>query len=733
MSAGAAIGYRTGVLRRVSTVLALLGPIAVFGAAWAVLDGLEDADQGRQARNAGHVINAHVVGLDTASAMDRLLESRRPRVVVLGPSYANTDVRTDLLAARLGLPRDEVVLLSVPNSVSAHWYAILRYRLFEAGQRPALVVVVSGLQSMLLTTPLTEASYVNLEVQLPEGGDPVVDALVGQEGSLWWGRLRGQRGIAHDLVFDALRRPAAAWFGLGRRQARDALESVFDDSLIDMDLYRGATTLGGSDEAPGQTYSPEMLPAPEDGFVPRITELVRENGARAVWVRPPMSPFVPPEMDDVVLPGVQERTIALVEQRGGDFLDMRALPMSSAMFRNEDHMNQEGSRRFSEALAAALQDLDALHPQADPEHAGPLAVTTEGVVPVVGAGESAVFHVGGWSPLRGTFAVEVATSGPASVTVDGAPIELGYDPTLPGWSVSATPADPGERPFDVVVRPTEGSIEVLGLALGRRRARTFLVGDVTVFEGHAVRTLGQSRVEGGVLVDASVRPTWDQPPVVPPLSDRAVIDLASEVAAYDTSRWSFLSDEALKGETAFGSRCSPLRITEDGRRLGPANVPCLDVMREGHGRSCHTLDRIFFTAPDGTDPATNGRTYRLALDPVRACDDAAWIYPIDRLTLRFPPEGVATLTGGGRWLRVGARYISQRKSELVVRLLVDGRTVLEETVDGRDFKKGALVRPLDPPVPPTAGSVELRLESHDHVFYLLNDATISERPPTEAR
>ncbi|MCB9698736.1 MAG: hypothetical protein H6738_18285 [Alphaproteobacteria bacterium] len=717
-------------MRALAHVLALLGPLAVLGGSWALLDSLHDADEAQQARNAGHVVNARVLELDTAQAMDRLLATRRPKVVVLGPSYANTDVKTDLLAARLGISRDEIVLLSVPNSVGAHWYAVLKYRLFEAGHRPALVVVVSGLQSMLLTTPLTEASFVNLEVQLPEGGDPVVDRLVGQEGALWWGRLREQRGLARNLVFDALRGvTASTLFGVDRRQARAALDAVFDDALVDMDLYQGTTNIAGGELEPQRYYSPDMLPAPDDGFVPVITELVREHGGRTVWVRPPMSPFIPQELDDVVLPGVQERTIALVDERGGDFLDMRALPMSSAMFRNEDHMNEEGSRRFSDALAVALQDLDALHPEADPERAGPLAVTSEGPVPRIGAGERAVFHVGGWPEVRGTFGVDVATSGPARVTVAGVPVGLAFDPVLPGYAWSAALDAPGEGPFDVVVEAGDAPVELLGLALGRRRGRTFLVGDVSVFEGHAVHTLGQSRIEGGVLVDTSVRPTYGREPVTPPLAARDTIDLPSDVAAYDTSRWAFLSDEALKGETTFGSRCSPLRITEDGRMLGPANVPCLEVMRQGHGRSCHTLDRIFFTAPDGTDPATNGRIYRLALDPARTCDDAAWIYPIDTLTLTLPREGVASLEQGGRWLRVGARYISQRKTELVVTLVVDGTTVFEETVDGRDFKTKPMVREIDPPVPPTAEVVEVHLESKNHVFYLLNDVSLSERPP----
>ncbi len=740
--------------RLVAAALAVLGPAAVLAGSLALLDGFRDADEAAATRNAGRVVNARVLEVDSAEAMDRMLAQRPPEVVVVGPSYANTDVKADLLAARLGLSRDDIALLSVPNSVGAHWYAVLKYRLFEAGHRPKLVVVVSGLQSMLLTTPLTEASFVNLEVQLPEGGDPVVDELLGSGGPLWWARLREQRGEVREAVFDALRAaPAAALFGVTRREATAALKVVFDDALVDMALYAGSANIAGGQAEPERFYSPDLLPAPEASFVPRVTELVRDHGARIVWVRPPMSPFVPPELDDVVLPGVQERAIELVEDRGGAFLDMRALPMSSAMFKNEDHMNLEGSRRFSEALAAALQDLDALHPSADPTAAGPLHVgvrvgvrTPEvrpaalplppGVLTPEGSPELRL-EVEGWSELRGTFAVDVvlepAEGGPAPVvTVAGAAVPLR---AVDGrWIGSASPPSPGDAPFEVVVGvPAVGPpTRLVGLSLGRRRGRVFLVGDPSSFEGAVVRTLGLSRLVGGVLVDESVRPTYARDPVRPPNADRPVLDQPGEVAAYDTTRWTFLSDEALKGETSFGSRCSPLRVTEDGRLLGPANVPCTEVVRKGHGRSCHTLDRLFFTAPDGSDPASNGRTYRLALDPARACDDDAWIYPVDRLSLRFPPEGVATLARGGRFLRLSARYLNQRHAALVVRLVVDGRAVLEEEIDGPALDRAPFVRELAEPVPPTAAEVVVELESKDHVFYLLDDVSLSERRPSGA-
>lgn len=730
-------------------VLSVLGPALVFGGAYAGLRSWSDADDVQAERNAGRVVNGRVIGTDTAAAMDRLLAARTPRVVILGPSYANTDIRTDLLAARLGVPRDEIALLSVPNTVGAHWYAILKYRLFEAGHRPELVIVVSGLQSMLLTTPLTESSFVNLEVHLPEDGDPLVASKVKQTGSLVLARLREQRGKVREWVFDLVRDlPVVLLTPATRLQARMALDRVFDDSRVDMALHGSSIPVEAAQRELDRYYTPDMLPAPDDSFVPDTTALVTAAGARIVWVRPPMSPDIPAHLDDVVLPGAQERAIALVEERGGAFVDMRALPMSTAMFKNEDHMNEEGSRRFSEALAKALVELDALHPRVDPGALGALAVTERILGPAapgdglrVAPGGRHVFTVAEWPRGRGAFELAVLAehagdrdAPPVTVEVAGAGVPLARAPASGGrtrWSGSLAPAAPS-GPFDVSVAVAADGVpvRVVALALGRRLGRTFLAGDAAALEGRQVRLFGVTRVVDGVLVDDSVHPEYAAKPVKPPGGERVVTDLPDEVAAYDTERWAFLSDESLMGETAFGSRCSPLRIAEDDAVLPYPNVPCNDVKRKGHGRSCHTLDHIFFTASDGSDPARNGRTYRLVLDEGRRCDGAKWLYPVDRMEVAFPAARVAELRDGAGWLVLEARYLNYREAPLKVRLTAAGRTLVDAGIDGRDLKKGPAVWKLDPPLPPDAGDVVLELESGAHVFYLFTGATLAERPPS---
>lgn len=733
---------RPSASRLVSWALAVAGPLAVWALAYQGLMGWRDEADANAARNAGRIFNAQVIDGGAADAMDKLLARRDPQVIVLGPSYANTDVKPELLAARLGISKDEIALMSVPNSVGSHWYAILKYRVFDPGYRPKLVLVVSGLQSMLLTTPLTESSFVNLEVQLPDGGDPLIDAKVAHSAGLRWARLREQRGKVRAAWFDLLRDgPLTALTALTPGQIRFALGSVFDDSQIDMRLYGASTPVVEANRGPTRFYNEELLPSPDDSFMGDVTALATEHGARIVWLRPPMSPHIPAELDDVVLPGVQERAIDVVQARGGSFVDMRDLPMTSQMFKNEDHMNIEGQRRFSEAIGKALLDLDALHPDAGPGGLPPLApvVNVEGgpadwVAPADGVwvppGATMRWRFDGWAPVRGTFAAELMVERAGDIVgvvaaVADSPVWLRAE-TSEAVGRGYGRVDAAETPvgpFSVSVSAPEGGppVRVAALALGRKLRRAFVVGDAGTLQGRALRLSADD--------ERGIHPTYTKPPIHVPGENRPLVDLPDEVAAYDTERWSILSDEALMGETALGARCSPFRVAEDGVMLPIPNVPCGEVARKGHGRSCHTTDRMFFTAPDGSDPARNGRKYQIVLDPARRCAGAAWVYPVDDVQVAFPTDGMAALPDGARWFTLSAKYVNYREAALVVRLRVDGDLVLDTAIDGRELKQGPRRWRLDPAIPPTAHDVVVELQSREYVFYLLDELSLSERAP----
>lgn len=738
--------------RVLAAVLAVLGPVVVLAGALQVLWSYTDAEDRQAMENAGRIVNARVLQDSAPRAMERALRQQEPQVLLVGPSYANTDVNPALLADRLGLPRDDVLMLSVPNSVGAHWYAMLKHRVFANGHRPRLVVVISGLQSMLLTTPLTEASYLNLAVHLDEP-DPVIDAKVRASSQLVLGRLREKRGKLRDAFFRVVRdvppsllfrSPHDPTVSMRPQEVRGALDRVFDDAHVDMSLH-GSSTVVIDAAREERHYDLSLLAAPQDSFIPDITSLARDHHAHVVWVRPPMSPDIPEELDDVVLPGTQEATVDLVRQLGGSYLDMRSLPMSTDMFKNVDHMNAEGSRRFTEALARALQRLDVLVDAPETALPPPRAVVTVedqpgGVPPAaqavlgegswVGPGATLRVHLpDGWKAERGPLAVGLLTE---QVEETGGPRlqvaeqEVRLEPRAGGWRAQDVRRRP-EGPFELTLSVPPGGpwVRVAALSLGEGPARVVVVGDEGALDGVAAPLFGVFRYEDGVMIDETVLPAYAGPPPPVPHADRPVEAGQDRIGFYDTHRWDFLSDERLMGQTHFGSRCSPLRVTEDGVELPLANVPCVEVKRKGEGRSCHTPEGIYFTTVDGSDPRTNGRTYRLTLDAGRRCDGAVWLYPKDAFTVTWPKDRLSVFRRGADRLTLGARYLQKRKTHIEVVLRVNGEPRLREQINGLDFQSGALSFPIVPPVPKDA-DVTLEIRNLDHTFYLFEEATLRE-------
>lgn len=92
-----------------------------------------------------------------AAFVDRRMLVARPAVVVLGSSLARMDVDRAVLASGLGIPPEEIEVITVPNATAAHWYAILKNHVFGLGVRPRLVIVAGA-----LTTMVTPASPTTL-------------------------------------------------------------------------------------------------------------------------------------------------------------------------------------------------------------------------------------------------------------------------------------------------------------------------------------------------------------------------------------------------------------------------------------------------------------------------------------------------------------------------------------------------------------------------------------------
>ena len=82
---------------------------------------------------------------------------------------------------------------------------------------------------------------------------------------------------------------------------------------------------------------------------------------------------------------------------------------------------------------------------------------------------------------------------------------------------------------------------------------------------------------------------------------------------------------------------SDLRLFEEGKELGPAHTVEDTIRAGGHGAYSHWGNRIVFSSSDGTDPSTNGRTYRVEFKvyPVFRAELIAILGPIGAFIISY--------------------------------------------------------------------------------------------------
>lgn len=605
--------------RWLARILAIAVPLSIVAGSLLVLasERFQSFADAREDRNAGKVINGRVVSsTGVAATIDAKLDKYEPQVVILGNSLSNTDLNPGLLADGLDIPANKVQKFSIPNSMAAHWYAIVKNRIYGNGHAPRIVLILSDLQSLLALSPRSEASYLNLAVQLGPD-EPVIDEKLGQR-NYYLEKVRENRGRLRDLALLGVRNRMVdllVHHTLTPTNPKDierALSEVFDASRVDMRLHSNALPIFNAQNSKDLLpFDPHELPMPQDSFLAEMARLVQENGGHLVYLRPPMSPIMPEGVGDIVLPEHEKGVYELMDQYGGTFLDLREVEMDVTHFQNPDHMNAEGARRFTRIVTELLSD------------------------------------VGGGGP------------------------------------------------------PTAELLKTVGLVKGRYAALPLDV-------------------------------AFKEPP--PPLSrvDRTFSKGRGRTLYFPAETWSFLNDQATGLVSPHATRCSPLRVLEDGAPLPHPNESCDDVLKQGRGRTCHTPDKVFFTTPDGTNPYLTDREYRLVLDPMRTCDGGLWLYPGDRVRLTARAYDLAALRRGAATLTAIAADMGAVRAEVLdprvdIRVRAGGEPRAEVAVTIPDLTTtGVLVR-LDPRVGPNERFVQIELENRSDRYLLLTSLLLANR------
>ena len=209
-------------------VATLAGPLAVFGAFLALV-------QGQEART--DVENPKLVAME-----DEVLEAD-PKVLFVGSSLVGRAVDAQALSRILGEP---VYVLWHSNASTAQWFAMLKNRAYEGAEvEPEVVIVASTLRRMLLTVPQGERQRNNLMEQLGDY-EPIIErkAFGRDTRDSPLARLKFQRSQLKELILDGVKglaiaatSPTAGTIEEGVAEADPSLERIFGgENAKDFDL-----------------------------------------------------------------------------------------------------------------------------------------------------------------------------------------------------------------------------------------------------------------------------------------------------------------------------------------------------------------------------------------------------------------------------------------------------------------------------------------------------------------
>jgi hypothetical protein len=333
-----------------------------------------------------------------------------------------------------------------------------------------------------------------------------------------------------------------------------------------------------------------------------------------------------------------------------------------------------------------------------------------------------------WQGPEGSFAVRVVAEtfgdgeGQPTMSVAGAdPVEL----VLAGgrrFKTQVRPEPPSGNWHVEVTVPDNGPLLMIqGMTVGHGHGSSLIIGTLEDNRGSAIRLIGG-------VTDRGTLPEYKRlPPPIPSPDTFQRGQRQSGWFFYPEIR--FLADNETMRRVPYPTRCSPVRIVEDGRQLPLPHALCGEVHVKGHGRMCHEGENLYFSAVDGTSPFTNGRAYSMVLDPDRQCQRSWWLYPGDTLTIKPNAEELARFRDGVSQVEMDAMSFSLSPSAftLKVRLLVNGQPYIDSQVSSAVFRRNTKKWALEPPIQPGTTDVVLEVSNPSKdVFALVTMASISE-------
>jgi len=347
MSTPTAVRYLAGAL-------AIAMPLAVLSTAYA---GLTSAGE--------YTLSQRAIEIDENMAMS-------PDVVILGNSVARTSMELDgILRLTDG---NTVAMAHIKNSRQPAWYAVLDNRVFSAGHRPKLIVIVDQLLNLLDPNPATDAAVQALMGQMDANDALILKKTFGEDSeSSSLKRLQRGRAGARSWVVDGLK-----WYSIGLLWAPEGedplpvrgaahadaeLDKVFgeDGMQVDFDLYARVmpvVELMPEEELPDPDAQAPVA-GPRDGYLPDLIKLAHEHDAKFVIIRAPTAPSNAWQNNTAV--AVQTDLITMLNELGAGYYDLSGLPLTEKDFADPVHFSNTGREKMTQAVTDALHDLGAFN------------------------------------------------------------------------------------------------------------------------------------------------------------------------------------------------------------------------------------------------------------------------------------------------------------------------------------------------------------------------------------
>lgn len=285
------------------------------------------------------------------------INENQPQIVLLGDSTLVLGVDPQALAEQTG---KSVYSIGIPGSASALWYLLVKNTIAEAQHKPEYVLIV--FRDTILTAPgyRVQGSYFELLDEYAQRSEPVLveKSFVNRMNPL---EIAAEKYFPLYVFRTDIRRRIDAFI-------RYPVPSLFgcDGSCTDValgELFEGADMEPGAlVEAVGAAesllYTPEQLDFESQvdrSLLPDMIEIANANGFRLVFVRIKVESGIG---NDPKLKKYIEDLRKYLDEQGAPLLDFGDDPrLTSDLFRDPIHLNEEGRQLFTRLLAAGMMEV----------------------------------------------------------------------------------------------------------------------------------------------------------------------------------------------------------------------------------------------------------------------------------------------------------------------------------------------------------------------------------------